>query len=591
MNKKFQLTTLLLNKCKHFYHNQQGVYAVMTALLAFPLLFLVAFTVDGTGMLLDRARLAQATDQSALLLVAENNLSRDNPKHSDVNRQNVNAQEIKEMGGNAPNPEERKFRAQQQKRNQELVQGIVKVYLRSYGKDSDRTSAPITIPKDFDTDCKATDDQHTNANGRQKTVACMVQGIVERKSWLPWNHSLNSADKPNNDRISINSGVSYAVKERSIAVPVDLMMVTDLSGSMKDRLKGKTTKISDLRDVVKTVSSLLLPEKSNESVSPYNRIGFAAFAQGARERDVKEKCVLPYKMKSGNQTFNIRGDHASIFGHRINPSTCPSVQLTNSIGRKYWVRSCSIKDDPSRVLKLAINEKIYYPSDPQRGYSLWDSVTLMFDQMLDIPGTLAEIDKFDGTKRNYPFEYENGNYCLGGNTNVATTQAWFGFNEEKKKWSDVSQAFNSIKPEGGTAVTSGMLIGTNLLVDNINDKTLALAASNTRRVLLVLSDGEDNAPTFNTLINLINGGLCTKIREKVNKLQDSRYPILNTRIAFVAFGFNPPANQKKAWQQCVDDKQYYEVESRDELLEAFKQIISFEEEVGTSSSSKPDLLK
>ena len=80
---------------------------------------------------------------------------------------------------------------------------------------------------------------------------------------------------------------------------------------------------------------------------------------------------------------------------------------------------------------------------------------------------------------------------MGGNTNVATTQAWFGFNEEKKKWSDVSQAFNSIKPEGGTAVTSGMLIGTNLLVDNINDKTLAPAASNTRRVLLVLSDGED----------------------------------------------------------------------------------------------------
>ena len=56
----------------------------MTALLAFPLLFLIAFTIDGTGMLLDKARFAQATDQAALLLVAENNAYRKGNDHDDL---------------------------------------------------------------------------------------------------------------------------------------------------------------------------------------------------------------------------------------------------------------------------------------------------------------------------------------------------------------------------------------------------------------------------------------------------------------------------------------------------------------------------
>ena len=66
MKRKLNASRYIYRQFKHFYLNQKGVYAVMTALLAFPLLFLIAFTVDGTGMLLDQARFAQATDQAAL---------------------------------------------------------------------------------------------------------------------------------------------------------------------------------------------------------------------------------------------------------------------------------------------------------------------------------------------------------------------------------------------------------------------------------------------------------------------------------------------------------------------------------------------
>ena len=89
MKRNFNLTAKLFSTVKQFLQNEHGVYTIITALLAFPLLLFVAFTVDGTGILLDKARLAQATDQAALLLIAEDNQYRKNKDHCDVKRQNV----------------------------------------------------------------------------------------------------------------------------------------------------------------------------------------------------------------------------------------------------------------------------------------------------------------------------------------------------------------------------------------------------------------------------------------------------------------------------------------------------------------------
>lgn len=134
----------LSQKLKAFYLDQQGVYGVMTALLLLPLIMLVAFTVETTGILLDKTRLSQATDQAALLLTAENNEFRAKKDHSDLMRQNLTAQE-KAL------PADKQFSTRVAKRNQELVQDTVKLYLRSYGEGA---SAPITITKDFTALCE-----------------------------------------------------------------------------------------------------------------------------------------------------------------------------------------------------------------------------------------------------------------------------------------------------------------------------------------------------------------------------------------------------------------------------------------------------
>lgn len=143
-------------------------------------------------------------------------------------------------------------------------------------------------------------------------------------------------------------------------------------------------------------------------------------------------------------------------------------------------------------------------------------------------------------------------------------------------------------PKGGTAASSGMIIGANIMMDkntNPNAEPSKLG-SNTQRVMLVLSDGMDNRPTDQTLIRLLDGGMCEAIRNQVDSLQDPSQRKQPTRIGFVAFGFNPPANQVRAWKKCVGEH-YYQANNEKELLESFKQIIGIEEEVGRSSSKKP----
>ena len=546
MKTKFKLTRALFKSIKQFNQDEQGVYAVMTALLAFPLLFLIAFTVDGTGALLDRTRLAQATDQATLLLITEDNANRDHKrdgdKHKDLITQDVSKEREEAKKNGSPF---NTLDAQVKKRNQQLVQGLVKLYLRSDDSLASKNSSPVTIPGDFLAECK----ENTNdldPNGKGKDVACTVQGTVHRKFILPWSHSLVTPDQLKDGRLAVNSGQAYAIKERQISIPIDLMMVTDLSGSMKWAIKAKKEKgkekdanppnrrIDALREVVTKIENILLPKENKGSVSPYNRIGFVSFAAGARQKDDTKDCVLPYY---ANQN----------------------------------------KDEISRLLKGD-------PNNISKGFK-------MLEKHMDVKKTIAQINQFnDGKKQTYDFALDSKHskhYCLEDNIGKKTTQGWFDKNNPT-----AASELSKIEPVGGTAVTSGMFIGVNLLTEkNKNPEAQpSKLNTNTRRVLLILSDGEDNRPSENTLVTLMKNGLCEKIKEKINSLQDSNYSKVETRIAFIALGFNPSKEQKAVWEQCVGEH-YYPVFDKEALFDAFKQIISFEEEVGRSSSKKPKLFQ
>ncbi|MBN6065614.1 pilus assembly protein [Aggregatibacter actinomycetemcomitans] len=537
MKIKYNMTKSLLQTIKQFYENEQGVYVVMTALLAFPLLFLIAFTVDGTGALLDRVRLAQATDQAALLLTTEDNANRDHKrdgnKHKDLITQDVSKErEEARKNGSSFNILE----AQVKKRNQQLVQGLVKLYLRSDDSLTSKNSSPITIPSDFLAECKE-NTNNLDPNGKGQDIACTVQGTVHRKFILPWSHSLVTSDQLKDGRLAVNSGQAYAIKEKQITIPIDLMMVTDLSGSMEWYINSERTapyphrRIDALVDVVGEIQNILLPKSNKGNVSPYNRIGFVSFAAGARQKGDTTGCVLPYYVQ---QPRKIREISNLLNSHRI---------------------------------RTGFDE---------------------LERYMDRQKTVNQIRQFEnGKNQSYDFTFDNGEVCLGGNGGKETTQTWFD-----KDNTDVAKALGKIKPLGGTAVTSGMLIGTNLMTNKNSDPeaTPSKLNTNTRRVLLILSDGEDNRPSKNTLVNLMRAGLCREIKAKINSLQDSNYAQVEARVAFIAFGTKLPNDQLREWKGCVGEH-YYPVFSKQGLLDAFKQIISFEEEVGRSSSQKPKLFQ
>ncbi|WP_228403002.1 TadE/TadG family type IV pilus assembly protein [Pasteurella canis] len=571
--KKYYLIYRYYLRIKRFYKSQKGVYAVMTALLTFPLLVLVAFTVDGTGILLDKARLSQATEQAALMLVAENNQFRKNPHHQDVQNQKVTVEEQKNYKS--------LLDAQQDKRNQEMIQGMVKVYLRSENKGGSEKDQPVTIPEPFNYHCEQTIAAKTAQQSPTKSVSCVVDGNIRRRFWIPLSEQLVKP-QTKGGRLPMYSGISMAVKENGLTTPIDLMLVSDFSGSMLWEVgKDDQTayyphrKIDILRAVVKDISEMLLPKKITEGVSPYNRMGFTTFAAGARQRNNTQKCVLPYSLKEGKHPLAIQNiilDREDKWHFFLNAYDSINIEYYNDCLSKWYNgnRVCRIFVEPKKLLKKALD------------IGDWDTVNRIFESHLDIQKTLGQISSFDGQNRDYEFEFVDERFCLGGNRWKETTQAWFD-----KENPNISSALESVNPKGGTAATSGLLIGANIMMDR-NKKAEAQpdkTQTNTQRIILVLSDGTDNQPSKDTLVQLINAGLCERIQGKIDSLQDKKFHTLPTRIAFVAFGFNPPADQVTAWKKCVGNH-YYQAQNKEQLLNSFKQIISLDEEVGRAARFK-----
>ena len=598
----------LSQKIKAFYLDQQGVYGVMTALLLLPLIMLVAFTVETTGILLDKTRLSQATDQAALLLTAENNEFRAKKDHSDLMRQNLTAQE-KAL------PADKQFSTRVAKRNQELVQKTVKLYLRSYDEDA---SAPITITKDFTAFCEPISKSGKAEGG----VTCTVQGDVRRKNGFG---IIDEWVKSPDGRLPVNSGASYAVKT-SGGVPMEVMLVSDFSGSMDQDLNnnnqplppGVQSKIEVLREVVDEVTQVLLDNKNGA-----NRVGFTLFSAAARQLNDK-RCQMPILstkekaqeiithdiyftnyyaqekddfLKAMSKKYGVKDGY--FFDCKDEPKTVLDPTVEKSIGSKpVFNYTCKIKDTRENVIKIVGTE--VYPNNTQIGNKY--PLNELLKEYTDIDKTVNQIDSFDGKPKAYPLIFDLPSNRLETicpkkekETSSVTTQAWF---EEKNGQKNFVKEFSEVDPVGQTNASAGMIMATNTIL--AEDKTyrdkLDKLGKNPRRVMVVVSDGIDNYPFFNAFIRFQDKGMCEKIKKKIDALQNPKYEKQNTRIGFIAISYDPrkgSANSTtndnmqnyNAWKKCVDDY-YYVVKNKKELLDAFGEILGIQEELGTSSSQK-----
>lgn len=243
-----------------FLKNESGVYGIMTALFSFGLIAYVAFVVDGTGILLDKARLNQGVEQAGLFVTAvdENTL---------------------------------------QKQPQGVKQMISKVAHSYYRRDmADVKNAPDARGFDFGCGDAPSDDPSID----KQHLGCWVEGYFHRPSWL----YLGKKFKGNygatfDEKVKIGSDKLFFFKKRKkrIYYPMDVIFVPSLASSMKERL-GQKTKIDMLRNAIETITSELL-DKKNHLGNPLNRLGVVGFSWGAERkynygRNSDTYCYLPY---------------------------------------------------------------------------------------------------------------------------------------------------------------------------------------------------------------------------------------------------------------------------------------------------------
>ena len=514
----------ILKATHRFIRDQQGVYMVMFGLLSFILISLAALAVDGSGMLLDKARLADSMEQATLALAAENNLNRTD-KHK--------------LG---PNYSDKDFKkdamffssSQIYNRDQKLIKGYVSAYMympsnfdQSAGNTGVRDSY---IFKDFDYDCSLKSVRDAEGKVLNNPVVCWANGDVKRKSGLFLNDITASFDK----EVKISSTGIAAVKQSAV-ITFDIMFTLDLTGSMGGSIGGSSgkQKIVILKEVMSDMTDLLF----SPSASPHNRLGFTGFALGAQQMNDIRKCSLPF------------------YGYN------------NMIGLS--------------SLKNALASQSGSIAD-------FDALRMYLPPFIDYTKTIDSIDSFNGSDINYPLQYNKGPWCLNERSNSRlnnTTNRWFVPNQKD----EFKRAVNSLGIAGNTLTSTGVLIGANMLMDKDMTADIDKLQENTQRVLLILSDGQDEIYSntaekekdFREITQkLINGGMCDRIRARLDTLQDKRFPEKPSRIAFIAFGYSQSDKLKTMWKKCVKEDNYYNANNQAELLEVFKKVVGFEEEVG-----------
>ncbi|QLB18792.1 tight adherence protein G [Mannheimia granulomatis] len=539
-----------LFQTKRFIQDESGVYTIMGGLLALPILALIFVSLEGAAIIQDKARLADSLEQAVLALTAENNSGR-------------KATDYKLSGGNTNN-DGFNMHSEVGKRDHQITKTFVKVYLPQTNEEKMQLT-PVCTTK-----------HETNKKGHTSSseVTCTVAGNIDHLSWFPLTVG-NITVIPQN--VSVASE-SKAFKKNSFNIPIDLMVVTDLSGSMRYDLTNTrevnngSSKLGILKSVLEELAakSLFSPE-SNDN----NRIAVAPFALGAQYSD--NQCILPFVLKN-DQIYSYR--------------------------RAYYTSSESMKKSITNYLSG------YYRHEIDR---IKFAHSLAY--LVDIKKTIESIGK------EYPKDpiiFNKNKLCLGERNR--NSHKWYNKNESSQFFTLVE----GLHAEGSTLVSSGLLTAATIMLKE-KSRTEELGEQ-TKRVILVLSDGNDELTagdkgtpftqysriTENFLLGQeevtqkannnqdfydkdrryvgslplyfkdetqrrkLSLNACDQIREKLNQHNRDQ----NTKIVFVEFGYS--SKSRNAWEKCVGKNNYYSANNRESLLNSFKQAIGETDDIGRS---------
>jgi len=115
---------------------------------------------------------------------------------------------------------------------------------------------------------------------------------------------------------------------------------------------------------------------------------------------------------------------------------------------------------------------------------------------------------------------------------------------------------------GNTLISSGVLLGTTALA----------AGKGKRKLLIIISDGNDHPANIQITERLMAAGMCDRIRQVLTT------EVSVGKMVFVGIGYNPTVD----WKRCVGDKNFYHSYSVEQLEDSLRRAIF--EEVGHNTT-------
>ncbi|MDC5856842.1 Tad domain-containing protein [Vibrio europaeus] len=360
--------------------------------------------------------------------------------------------------------------------------------------------------------------------------------------------------------------------------PVDIVFVADYSGSMNQKLKGKT-KISYLKKAITGVTERIY------NVNNKSTFGFIPFTKRiVTERNGKYYCASP--LHAGNEwAEKVRqGDLITKL------LKCGTQKERNTLYTELSKTDRAFKDPQTKALanyyatlmkgKVWGKKKNWQANEAYKQYieathKPWDDIrknrarppgdkeegAFKFDRnsgdtLIKHPKLLANQISIEQSARKITIEdkpmfpmsiaygetYKEGapnlrRYCTRSNNGVPN---FYSIERKSMKSAEDVQSFNTainrMKADGGTDMYQGLLAAPHQFY----------GATNPNRYIIVLSDGKENNNTF---ASLVKAGLCTNLKNELTKEQGvDKY---NFKLFVVGIGLNQ--NKNKAYKACFGD--------------------------------------
>ncbi|QHM73471.1 TadE/TadG family type IV pilus assembly protein [Mixta intestinalis] len=169
---------------------------------------------------------------------------------------------------------------------------------------------------------------------------------------------------------------------------------------------------------------------------------------------------------------------------------------------------------------------------------------------VDIGRTVASIpDTAELSQIHIPLARASEDACLNNSSSWKVPLT--------SNYDDIKQ-IERMTADGGTLVSTGVLMATPYLVEG----------TESRKVMIIVSDGTDDPNTVQITPKLINAGMCDRIRELISTEESVG------KITFIGINYAPTFD----WKRCVGEKNFYLPQNIKELEDDLRRAVF--EEVG-----------